>query len=191
VVSAAFSDLVLAQNSVSDPVDLGENHIVLIHLKEHLPSALMPLEEVRDRVVESVRQQRARDAAAATAQELLAALQAGDEIQSLAEARGLELVEAEAATRTSTDLDATLRDQVFLMEAPAEGAGVTQVIELTDGYAVVQLENVTDGSLGEEDALRKATYQRRIANASASAEAVGFLRMLRAQSTIEVFEERL
>jgi len=191
VVSAAFSDLVLAQGSVSDPIDLGENHIVLIHLKEHLPQALMPLDEVRDRVVESVRRQRALDAAAATAQELLAALQAGEDIRSLAEAGELELVEAEAATRTSTELDATLRDQVFLMEAPAEGAGVTQVVELPDGYAVVQLERVTDGTLGDEDALRKASYQRRIANASASAEAMAFLRMLRAQSTIEIYEDRL
>jgi len=68
---------------------------------------------------------------------------------------------------------------------------VTQVVELPDGYAVVQLEAVTDGTLGDEDALRKASYQRRIANASASAEAMGFLRMLRAQSTIEIYEDRL
>ena len=68
VVSAAFSDLVLAQGSVSDPIDLGENHMVMIRLKEHLPEALMPLEEVRDRVVASVRRQQALDAASATAQ---------------------------------------------------------------------------------------------------------------------------
>jgi peptidyl-prolyl cis-trans isomerase D len=191
VVSAAFSDLVLAQGSVSDPVDLGENHIVLLRLKEHLPEALMPLEQVRERVVESVRRQRALDAASATAQELLAALKAGEDMQSLAEARELELVEAEAATRSSAELDATLRDQVFLMESPAEGGSVTQVVELEDGYAVVQLERVTDGTLGEDDALRKAGYQRRIANASASSEALGFLRMLRAQSTIEIYEDRL
>lgn len=191
VVSAAFSDLVLGQRSVSDPVDLGENHIVLVHLKEHLPEALMPLEDVRDRVVESIRRQRALDAALATAQELLAALQAGEDMQSLAEARELELVEAEAATRSSGELDATLREQLFLMEAPAEGGSVTQVLELDDGYAVVLLERVTDGTLGEEDALRKAGYQRRIANASASAESMGFLRMLRAQSTIEIYEDRL
>jgi len=191
VVSAAFSDLVLGQGSVSDPVDLGENHIVLLRLKEHLPEALMPLEQVRERVVESVRRQRALDAASATAQELLAALQAGEDMQSLAEARELELVEAEAATRSSAELDATLRDQVFLMESPVEGGSVTQVVELSDGYAVVQLDRVTDGTLGEDDALRKAGYQRRIANASASSEALGFLRMLRAQSTIEIYEDRL
>jgi peptidyl-prolyl cis-trans isomerase D len=191
VVGAAFSDLVLAQGSVSDPVDLGENHIVLLRLKEHLPEALMPLEQVRERVVESVRRQRALDAASSTAQELLAALQAGQDMQSLAEARQLELVEAEAATRNSAELDATLRNQVFLMESPAEGGSVTQVVELENGYAVVQLDRVTDGTLGEDDALRKAGYQRRIANASASAEALGFLRMLRAQSTIEIYEDRL
>lgn len=191
VVRAAYSDLVLGQGAVSDPIDLGENHIVMIRLKEYLPEALMPLEEVRERVVESVRRQRARDAAAATAQDLLAQLQAGEEIRALAEARGLELVEAEAATRSSAEIDASLRDQLFLMEAPEEGGQIVQVAELADGYAVVQLERVTDGTLSEEEAIRTQSYKRRIANASASEEAMGFLRMLRAQSTIEIYEDRL
>jgi len=191
VVSTAFSDLVLAQGAVSDPIDLDDNHIVMIRLKEHLPTALMPLEEVRDRVVASIRRQRALDTASATAQELMTALQAGGEIQALAESHALELVEAEAATRDSAELDATLRQQVFLMEAPEEGGRVTQVVELDDGYAVVQLEGVTDGVLTDEDALRTQAYKRRIANASASEEAMGFLRLLRAQSTIEIYEDRL
>jgi peptidyl-prolyl cis-trans isomerase D len=168
IVRAAYSDLVLAQGAVSDPIDLGENHIALIRLKEHLPETLMPLEEVRERVVESIRRQRARDAAAATAQELMAQLQAGEEIRALAEARGLELVEAEAATRTSTEFDATLRNQLFLMEAPEEGGQVVQVAELADSYAVVQLERVTDGSVSDEEAILAQTYKRRIANASAA-----------------------
>jgi peptidyl-prolyl cis-trans isomerase D len=191
VVSAAFSDLVLAQGAVSDPIDLHENHMVLIRLKEHLPQALLPLEEVRERVVASVRRERAMKAAEATAQEMLDALKQGAEIQPLAEARALELIQVEAATRTSAEVDASLRDQVFLMEAPAEGGVVTQVVELPEGYALVQLEGVTDGVLSDEEAIRMQAYQRRIANGSASAEAMGFLRMLRAQSTIEVFEDRL
>jgi peptidyl-prolyl cis-trans isomerase D len=191
VVSAAYSDLVLAQGAVSDPIDLGDNHLVMIRLKEHLPEALLPLEEVRDRVVASVRRQQALDAANATAQGLLTALQDGGEIQSLAESHALELVEAEAATRTSAELDATLREQVFLMEAPQEGGRITQVVELADGYAVVQLDRVTDGVLTDEDALRAQAYKRRIATASASSEAMGFLRLLRAQSTIEIYEDRL
>jgi len=192
VVTAAFSDLVLVQRSVSDPIDLGENHMVLIHLKEHLPQALMPLDEVRDRVVESVRRQQAMDAALAQAQDVLAALEEGAVIGELAESRGLELVESEAARRNSPEITPRLREQLFLMEAPAEEGGrVTQIVELDDGYAVVELKDVRDGVLAEDDEMRKQAYGRRITNASAGEETLGFLRMLRSQATIEVYEDRL
>lgn len=191
IVAAAFSDLVLSQRAVSDPIDLGENHIVLIRLKQHLPEALKPLEEVRDQVAESVRRHRAMQAAQATAQELLDKLEGGAEIAELAESAGLELIEAEAARRTSAEIDPALRNQVFLMEAPGEDGRVTQVVELNNGYAVVQLDKVTEGALPEDDAVRKLTYSRRVTNGSASAETIAFLRMLREQSTIEVYEDRL
>jgi hypothetical protein len=42
---------------------------------------------------------------------------------------------------------------------------------------------------GEE--LRLQNYRRRIANATASDELTGFIRMLREQSEIKVFEDRL
>jgi len=191
VVNAAFSDLVLVQKAVSDPVDLGTNHIVLLRLKEHLPQALLPLEEVRERVVEAVTRLRAMEAAARSAEELLASLSEGAEIQALAESAGLELVVAEEATRLSAELDGRLRQQVFLMDAPGEEAAVTGVIELDDGYAVVQLDSVTDGVLAEEDVMRKEAYSRRISNASAGDETIAFMQMLKAQSNIEVFEDRL
>ena len=191
VVAASFSDLVLGQRSVSDPIDLGENHIVLVHLKEYLPEAVMPLEQVRDRVVESVRRQRAMDAAQAQAEELLAALAEGAVIGDLAESRGLELVEADAAKRNSPQIEARLREQVFLMPAPVEGSPVTEVIELDNGYAVVELGDVRDGGLSEDDELSKQAYARRITSASANEEALGLVRMLRAQSTVEVYEDRL
>jgi peptidyl-prolyl cis-trans isomerase D len=191
VVNAAFSDLVLAQGMISDPVDLGVNHIALILLKEHLPEAQLPLEDVRVQVVASVRRERAMKAAAASADELLASLAAGNEIAALAESSGLELVEAEAALRTSPEINAQLREQVFLLQGPGDDGPVRAVVELAESYAVVQLDSVTQGELSEEDPLRKQAYQRRIANASASTETLGFVRMLRDQSTIVVFEERL
>jgi peptidyl-prolyl cis-trans isomerase D len=191
VVSAAFSDLVLGQRSVSDPIDLHENHIVMILVKEYLPEALIPLEEVRDQVVESVLEERAMEKALSSAEALLASLESGADIKTLAESEKFDLIEAQAVLRTGAEVDARLRDEVFLLPRPEEGAAVTGVVELDAGYAVVQLNTVTDGELNDEDALRKQSYSRRIANASASAEVLGFLQMLRSQSTIEVFEDRL
>jgi peptidyl-prolyl cis-trans isomerase D len=190
VVAASFSDLVLAQGVISDPVDLGVNHIALIRLKEHLPEAQLPLEEVRNQVTESVRRERAMEAASLAADELLASLVAGGDIVALAEESGLELVEAEAATRSAPEINAGLRGQVFLLQDPGEAGPARAVVELDDGFAVIQLDSVTPGELAEEDALRKQAYIRRIANASASTESQGFLEMLRKQSTIEVYEDR-
>ena len=48
VIEASFSDLVLLQRSVSDPVNLDENRLVMIKLNEYLPVALKPLDEVRE-----------------------------------------------------------------------------------------------------------------------------------------------
>jgi peptidyl-prolyl cis-trans isomerase D len=191
VVKTAFSDLVLLQRAASDPVDLGENHLAVILLKEHLPEALLPVEEVRDRVAASVRAERAMDAARAKAETLLAQVTTETDFTLLAEESGLELLAAEAAKRSSTEIPADFTVQLFLMETPGENGPVLDVLRLNNGFSVVRLESVTDGVLSEEDAPFAEGYSRRLANASGSAEAWAFLRMLRSQSQIEVFEDRL
>ncbi len=191
VVNTAFSDLVLGQGLVSDPVNLGDNHIVLIRMKEHLPEVQLPLEDVREQVVESIRSQRAMEAASVIAEKLLASLNGGADIVSLAESFGLELVENEAATRNGPEMEARLRREVFLLPRPSEDGPVRSAVELSDGFAVIQLDSVTDGEYSEEDALRSQRYTRRLSNGTASSEALGFVRMLREQSVIEIYEDKL
>lgn len=191
VVKAAYSDLVLLQGAASDPIDLGDNHLLIIRVKEHFPQALKPLEEVRDQVVAAIVRERAMDEARVTAEGLLAELSAGAEMGVLAEGSGLELLALEAATRTSVEIPADLRTHLFRMPAPAEGEPTFEVVSLTDGYAVVRLDNVVDGELTEEEALKQQNYKRRLDNSTASEEIFAFLRMLRSQSQIEIYEDRL
>jgi peptidyl-prolyl cis-trans isomerase D len=191
VVEAAFSDLVLAQASVSDPVDIGENHMVVLKLKEYFPESVKPLEEVRDEVEAAVRFDLAMQAAEQKAQALLARLQAGEDITAMAEESGLELVQADDARRQGSPYPAQLISLVFRMQAPEAEASRQAVLPLSDGYAVVDLLSVTDGELTEDDLIRQQNYRRRIANATANAETYGFLRSLRSQSDIEVFEDKL
>ena len=191
VVRTAFSDMVLGQASVSDPVDLAENHIVLLLLNEHLPEAVKPLEEVRTEVLMAVQNERAMEAASAAAEDILAQIEGGAVIADLAAERGLEVVAEEAATRTAPGVDAALRRELFLMVAPGEDGPVRSIVEMADGYAVVQLDGVAEGELAEDDMARTQAYMRRIASASATDEAWAFLNMLRSQSSIEVFEDRI
>jgi peptidyl-prolyl cis-trans isomerase D len=191
VVKASFSDLVMLQGVVSDPVDLAENHLVMIRMQEHLPEALLPLDDVREQVVQSVRTQRTMEAAQVRANEILAQVNSGADLSSLGEESGLEVLAVEAATRTSADIRGDLIKDLFLMDAPGEDGPVNEVLNLADGYAVVQLQSVTDGVLSDEDALKSQSYNRRISNATGNNEAYSFMRMLRSQSEIQVFEDRL
>ncbi len=191
VVSAAFSELVLQQGVVSDPVDLGENHLVMVRVKEYMPEAVMPLEQVRDEVIASIRRDQALQQAKARAEALLAQLNEGADISSLAEGDALELVVSENARRNSPEVPRALLTEVFLLPRPETDAVRHELVTLPDGYAVVQLESVTDGVVSEEEQLQQQNYRRRISNATANTETLGFLRMLREQSDIEVFEDRL
>lgn len=191
VLKASFSDLVMLQGVVSDPVDLAENHLVMILMKDHLPEALLPLDEVRDRVVQSVHSQLAMESAQARANEILAQVVSGADPALLGEENELEVLIVEAATRSDGDVRGDLLQDLFLMESPNEDGPVNEVLSLSDGYAVVQLQSVTDGVLSEEDVLKSQSYNRRISNATGNSEAFSFMRMLRSQSEIKVFEERL
>ena len=131
------------------------------------------------------------EAARARAESLLAQVSADSDFAVLAEENGLEMLAQEAAKRTSTDVRADLREKLFLMESPDESGPNLEVLELNDGFAVVRLESVTDGALPEDDPIQAESYKRRISNATASTETFAFLRMLRSQSQIEVFEDRL
>lgn len=191
VIEAAFSDLVLTQASVSDPVDIGENHMLMLKLKEYLPEAVKPFEEVRAEVLAAVEHDKAMQAAAAKAETLLARLQAGEDIAALADETGIELLQAEDARRQGSPFPAQLVLQVFRMLPPEDDASRLEVVPMDDAYAVVSLSSVKDGELTEDDLIRQQNYRRRISNATANAEAFGFIRMLRSQSEIEVFEDRL
>jgi peptidyl-prolyl cis-trans isomerase D len=109
VIKAAYSDMVLLQGAASDPIDLGDNHLVVIRVKEHFPQALKPLEEVRDEVIAAIVRERALEAARSTAEILLAEVSAGADMGAVAEANGFELLSLEAATRTSPEVPADLR----------------------------------------------------------------------------------
>jgi len=192
VVEAAFSDLVLLQGSVSDPINLDENHLVMIKLKEHLPVAQKPLLEVRDQIVAKLRDNLSRKNAESKAEELLAASQSGDSgLEALATEAGLTYSQHELVNRNSFAPDATLVKEIFRLPEPAGDAGVEAVLPTSNGYAVVQLVAVEQGTLDNGGQVSKQQYERVIANGTASQENAAMLAQLRASANIEVFEDRI
>jgi peptidyl-prolyl cis-trans isomerase D len=192
VIEASYSDLVLLQGSVSDPVNLDENRLVMIKLKQHLPVALKPLDVVRDEVIASLNDQHARAKANASATELLAALQSGsDEFEALASGSEFEYALHEAVGRNSFVPDVTLVKEIFKLQAPTEDAPIQTVLPTSAGFAVVSLDTIEQGKLDEGALIASQQYERVLANSSASQEAYGLIRQLRYNADVEVFEDRI
>jgi peptidyl-prolyl cis-trans isomerase D len=192
VVKTAFSDLVLLQGSVSDPVNLDENRLIMIKLKEHLPVALKPVSAVRDEIVATLRDNMARDQAKAKAEALLASVQGGENgLEALAAESGLEYSHFEAARRNSFAPDAMLVKEIFRLPEPKGDAGVDAVLPTSNGFAVVQLEAVVQGTLESGSMMTQQQYERVIANGNASLENTALMAQLRAAAVVEVFEDRI
>jgi len=192
VTAAAFSDLVLLQGSVSDPINLDENRLVMIKLKEHLPVALKPVEEVREEIIATLTENQARDRARARADELLAAVQSGDgELEALATESGFEYARHESVGRSAFLPDRTLVEEVFQLPAPAEGEVLEAVLPTSNGFAIVQLDAVVKGELDSSALAAQTRYERDVANGTASLETSAMMRQLRASAEIEVFEDRI
>jgi len=192
VVSAAFSELVLLQGSVSDPIDLAENHLVMIRVQEHFPVVVRPIDVVRSQIIEEIRDSRAMDKARSEAEAMLVALQSSDhDLDSVAEQFGYEVILTEAALRRNFIPDRTVVEQVFRLDSPADGETVSAVVAAQNGYALVVLKSVTNGSLDVGSALNEQQYRRLIANAAASIEVTGLIRQLRDTGNVEVYEDRL
>jgi len=202
VIEASFSDLVLLQGSVSDPVNLDENRLVMIRLSEHLPVALKPLDEVRNEIVATLSDNLARDKAEAQATELLAALKSGasensegeseaSDFEALVAEAGLEHARHEAIKRNSFLPDATLVQEIFRLQTPAEGASVQVVLPTGNGFAVVELSAVAKGEIEQGALLAQQQYERVLANSSASQETFALMRQLRANAEVKVYEERI
>jgi peptidyl-prolyl cis-trans isomerase D len=192
VIDAAFSDLVLLQGSVSDPVNLDENRLVMIKLKEHLPVALKPLQEVRDDIIATLQTNLARENANNKASELLSTLQSGDsELEVLATESELEFARHESIKRNSFIPDNQLVKEVFLLPVPLEGEMIEAVLSSSNGFAVVQLDSVMQGQLEDANSPLQQQYERIISNANASQENSALMGQLRASAKIEVYEDRI
>jgi peptidyl-prolyl cis-trans isomerase D len=192
VVKAAFSDLVLVQNNTSDPIDLGNDRMVVIHVAKHVPASVKPLAEVRDQIRQAVVQQRVEASARKIADTAFAKLQGGEKLDALAQAAGQTAQQKTGVMRNATDLDPDLLKAVFEMAHPAKGADTRALVPMDKGrYALVVLSAVEPGDSSKVPAEAQGFLREQMARAYGAADIEAFLDVLRSKAKIETAPQRL
>ncbi|NDY97089.1 SurA N-terminal domain-containing protein [Wenzhouxiangella limi] len=191
VVDAAFSDRVLLDGTVSDPIELDRNQLVVVEVEEHFPAEPQPLEAVADRIRERLIADGAREMARERAESLkeqaagssdLAELVAGDE--------NLSLNEYPAVGRYDFQHGPQLLDELFRLPAPGDEPTL-HVLPRAQGFALVRLEGVQPGNPVEAAQEERDLMRQQIRFRQSNEEVLGLLAYLRENTDIQVVEDRL
>ena len=193
VKRAAFSEALIQDGTVSDPIEIAPNHNVWIRVTEHTPEQTQPLAKVRDRVVAAIRADRARKAAIKRADDLLAQLGGGKSLAELATAEGLPAPQViPEVPRGAPLVDPSVTEAVFSVEAPAEGKASAGKQVLADGTIVVfTVDRVVPGSASDIPAPQRQMLQQQLAQLAGADDARVLVSSLRKAMEIEVVENNL
>lgn len=153
VIAAAFSEEVLGERRNSDLIEPEKDVLqaLVVRVIDHREASVRPLDEVRDEIAQTLREERARkaasEAAASGAQKLREgadwAAVGGDE----------EPEEPGLVARNDPKLPAPVRALAFTLPAPAEGQASIGTAVLEDGdAAIVRVTRVEPGDTAESSA---------------------------------------
>lgn len=192
VVKAAFSDPVLAQGNTSDPIDLGSDHIVVVHVADHVPAKPKPLSEVSDAIRKDILQARADAAAKQQAETLYAQLQKSGNLDAVSKSAAQQVKQASAVARDAKDFDQALLDAVFRMPQPAAGKSTQALVPLSKGrYSLVALDAVHAGDVAGVPQQEREMLRQQMAQVIGEQDIEGLLAALRSHAKIETANDRL
>jgi peptidyl-prolyl cis-trans isomerase D len=187
VKAAAFSEEVLTAGNNSEVLDLGDNRMLALRVREHEVAAYKPLDDVRAEVEDLVRDEQALERARDQAEQLVARLESGASLQELQAETGYELNQPGSLGRDSGEAPAGLVHQAFQLPRPGEAGAVYGLADLAGGnFAVVALTEVKDGTLEDLEPVVRETEITTLESSAGQANYQHLVRQLRAIAEIEI-----
>lgn len=183
--AAVFSDKVLGQRRISDPVGLGDDRFVIVKVRTHAKPAIPPLASVRDKVVAAVQRERATEAARAAAEAAAARVDGVAAFDAVAKSLGAAAEAARFVDRRDPAIPAAVREALFAMPRPVGGRPVTRAVPLPEGgYALVSLSQ-TRSVPSPGDAAARSIRVQQLVNRQAQATIGAYVEEMRRSAKVE------
>jgi peptidyl-prolyl cis-trans isomerase D len=183
---AAFTPEVLdGKNSAA--VEVGNDKVYALHLKEHQLASDKPLPEVKQDIIAKLRAKRAQEAVRKQAEQLAAEVKQGKAMADAAKSAGVALGKATVKLAGKSELPPEL--VVAVNKAPLTRAGkpIPALAALENGGQILfVLAEVKDGSLASVDPKELEMAKDYLAKNAGQAELNAFLGHLREQAKVKV-----
>jgi peptidyl-prolyl cis-trans isomerase D len=189
---AAFSEALVQDGTVSDPIEVGPDHSVLIRVVAHEPERVRPLAEVSQAVIVAIRRDRAASALRATADAMLAELRGGKSLSEVAAAHQLASTDMPGVPRGLAVPNAEAGSAMFAAAEPKAGKPTVGKVVSSDGSIVVYaVSKVVPGDTSEATVAQRSTLQQQLAQADGNDDVAALVKALRKRMQITVAEDRL
>jgi peptidyl-prolyl cis-trans isomerase D len=190
VVEAAFQDDVLETGNNSEPIEVGDNDLVVLRILEHEVAEIQPLSSVRDKVVEKLRDVKARAITAERGNTLLQELQSGKSLADIASAQKLELKSTGLIGRNATDPESRIVSEAFLRPSATDKRQSTAGFALDSGdYVLLQLEEIKDGDMSKLSQADQLNVRKELDRIIGAAEVSAYTDALKNRATIVIPEQ--
>ena len=188
LLSAAFSEDVLEAGHNSDVIELDPEHFVVLRVAQRRPPEPLGLDDVREQIVDLLRDQAAQQLAAQQAQNLLLSLEAGTPVEDAANEAGLQWQVELGARRDSPRLPLAVRERLFELPAPAPDAPRRAIVDSGRyTYYVVEFVRLAEGTLDDAAEAELTRLRTRVSGENGGLFQQQFETALRARADVEVF----
>ena len=177
VVSAVFDSDLSQGGSNSEPMNVGEQHSVVIRVLDHKPQSIKTLDEAKADITAHLKHQKAEAVVLAQAEQI---------VQNLSEGKSVEGVKfgAEQTWVFAENKDPVLNNTVFSMAKPEEGKTTYKAAGNANGdVVIIALDKVVDGKLTEQEQKQFAVQIEQLSQVSLQNS---LLNALRAKAKIEI-----
>ena len=162
VRDAAFSNDVLNLQNNSDVLQINPETVVVIRVKSHIASALLPLNSISKQIEEKLKTTEAEQLAQKSAKELISELQAGQaDPLTVANKNQLTWKQTGFIGRYATKVDFAILDLAFRLPHDVKKP-VYGIARLPNGYAIVMVKAVKQGTV--PDKKQNAIFAEQVQN---------------------------
>jgi peptidyl-prolyl cis-trans isomerase D len=191
-IDAVFDQSVLFDGQISEVVELDASRSAVFKLLAHHEASRLPLDEVRETIAESIRTQEAEEIVFGRAEQMLAALDAGEEFGSAAEAAGAVVSAPTLLARQNDEVDQAVLSQVFAAKKPSQDSPVTgYVANVGGGYTVFNLVAVLPGRPESIPQADRDAGKLELAQQAGASDYYAFIQALYDKSDVVISEDAL
>lgn len=191
-IDAVFDSRVLYDGEISEVIELDANRSAIFKVTTHYEASRQSLEDVREDIVAALQTQQAQTIVFNRAEQLLVALNNGEDFGAAGEAAGATVSAPTLLGRQDAATDQAVLAQVFMASKPTQGTPVTgSVTNSLRGITVYSLEAVLAGRpesipLADRDAGRLELAQQ-----AGSSDYLAFVQALYEKADIVISQDAL